>query len=237
MAKGATQERPILFSGPMVRAILDGRKTQTRRVCKPQPNGFWDSATNAASHIYQPGYLPWWQIGGINHKCPYGKTGDHLWLREAWKTGCNLDKYSPKQIREKYEDAGYRLGDRANGKCCPMFYLAGGEHKRWGDCDIADFGEWGKTRVSIHMPRWASRITLEITDVRIEQLQDITEHDAKSEGVEMGFQFAGFAADRHPAKAVGYKPMFRRLWGEINGPDSWEANPWVWVVEFKRVTQ
>jgi hypothetical protein len=109
-----------------------------------------------------------------------------------------------------------------------MFYLAGGEHKRWGDCDIADFGEWGKTRVSIHMPRWASRITLEITDVRIEQLQDITEHGAWMEGCH-----DSIIPTKYPTSVA----WFHELWSSINGPESWAANPWVWVVEFKRVTQ
>jgi len=221
----AVKERPILFSGPMVRAILDSRKTQTRRIIKPQPitwkhdeRGFELKRTDEHRPVFADTFA--------KNYSPYGQPGDFLWVRETWKTGCNLDKYSPKQIREKYEDAGYRLGDRANGKCCPMLYLANGEHKRWGDYDIADFGEWGKTRVSIHMPRWASRITLEITGVRVEQLQDITEHDAWMEGCH---------DSTIPTKYKTSVAWFHELWSSINGPASWIANPWVWVVGFRRV--
>lgn len=235
----AVRERPILFSGEMVRAILDGRKTQTRRIIKPQPeHGLmpchynktgWAECTAPNEH----------GITGCrcnDVKAPFGCGGDEyepmrLWVRETWKTGCNLDKYSPKQIREKFEDAGYRLGDRGNGKCCPMLYLANGEHKRWGDYDIADFGEWGKTRVSIHMPRWASRITLEITDVRVERLQDISEADAISEGVNLRGPVGNIV---EAMKSPGVY-QFANLWEAINGAGAWDANPWVWVVKFRPV--
>ena len=218
-------EKPILFSGEMVRAILDGTKTQTRRIIKPQPDT-WRHDERGFEFNRTDEHRPVFADTFAKNYSPYGQPGDRLWVRETWKTGCNLDKYSPKQIRETYEDAGYRLGDRKNGKCCPMLYISDGEHKRWGDHDIADFGEWGKTRVSIHMPRWASRITLEINGVRIESLHDITEDDARAEGVSTQLNGKGILSNVE---------AFRMLWTRINGASSWTQNPWVWVVEFRRI--
>jgi hypothetical protein len=180
------KERPILFSGPMVRAILGGRKTQTRRVVKPQEHAEQWPACGCAS--------------------PYGRPGDRLWVRETW---------APKQ----FEDG---VNYRASGD------LLDTGHCRW--------------KPSIHMPRRASRILLEVTDVRVERLQRITGYDAMAEGIE------GVTNDLGPGATVttfrdyetdawdraAYQ-SFRSLWRSINGPDSWDADPWVWVVSFKRV--
>jgi hypothetical protein len=175
------KERPILFSGPMVRAILDGRKTQTRRAIRPP--------------------MPWrdgWGVGLGEYNCPYGQPGDRLWVRETW---------APKQWEK--------------GAC----YRATGDLLDTGHC------QW---RPSIHMPRWASRITLEVIGVRVERLQDISEADAEAEGCEPlpmcgGPEVGGYNC---------YQSGFELLWGSINGKLApWSSNPWVWVVEFQRIPQ
>lgn len=215
-------ERPILMSGPMVRAILDGRKTQTRRVVKPQPSHFtpspnvhhprhpaayFDAYCNAPKTGANPRGMSdrwcWWtpdnRQGPDWIRCPYGAPGDRLWVRETWGTG----GYFP-----------WPYGYRADGKEYP------------GEC-------W---RPSIHMPRRASRLTLEVTVVRVERLQAITQADARAEGV---VDTSG-AWDHVPGglldtSRAGPRGAFEALWNSINGADSWDANPWVWVVEFRRV--
>lgn len=145
-------------------------------------------------------------------RCPYGQPGDRLWVRETWQS------------------------------------VPFGPHRDWPGCpDLRPQkpSEWNRTAVviwradgempgpeiwspSIHMPRWASRITLEITGVRVERLQDISEEDAAAEGVEPGYMPNSLGS----TTCAGYRPMFARVWRDINGPDSWAANPWVWVIEF-----
>lgn len=220
-------ERPILFSGPMVRAILEGRKTQTRRIIKPQPpdgahpffilcsnyekdEGRWRFAANK-DHLSET------VLGPIT--CPYGKPGDRLWVRE----GHALDG----------SQVFYRAGHAEAESSGPRVDI------RW--------------RPSIFMPRWASRITLEITGVRVERLQEISEADCLEEGI----IHAGWDPERYGSVVECY----RDLWQSINGnrpklprnlnsrryarvkawlekhPDtSWDANPWVWVVEFRWLT-
>lgn len=173
------KERPILFSGPMVRAILDGRKTQTRRPVKPQPFMATPSMFDVS-------------------KCPLGQPGDRLWVRETWRVrGKHTDGYGADQI-------GFNRSH---------FSIAYQSDITWND-DI-----YGKIRPSIHMPRWASRITLEITRVWVERVQDITEEGAIREGMV-------------PLDRSSPSEMFRDTWQSIYG--TWDANPWVWAVEFRR---
>ncbi len=187
------KERPILFNGSMVRAILDGRKTQTRRIvkniCDPiliddilpaDPKGFWCFHGNDPS---------------VCIDCPFGQVGDRLWVRETWAPVSTFDP-SPETGALYRADPVY---DGANV-------------------------EW-RWKPSIHMPRWASRITLEVTGVRVERLNEISESDAISEGVTLP----------NPELETYYSG-FKRLWQSINGDHSWSLNPWVWVIEFKRVT-
>jgi hypothetical protein len=198
------KERPILMSAPMVRALLEGRKTQTRRVLKPHPEWVKDGVMfwkNKAAMIHM-------------HACPYGQLGDRLWVRE---TGWERPERTPKMMREGADTWE------------AYYYDADG----WSAQDHADFKAWGfKRRPSIHMPRWASRILLELTDIRVERLQDISEEDAKAEGVSFG-NITDQATGEIDCDAI---EAYETLWESINGPGSWDKNPWVWVISFKKVS-
>lgn len=188
------KERPILFSGPMVNAILDGRKTQTRRVVKPQGAILTDELARSL------GVRPPETKNQPVIACPYGAVGDRLWVRETW--------FSP---------------PKPNNEC--IGFAADREYPP----DVVY-----RKRPSIHMPRWASRITLEVTGVRVERLQDISDADCVAEGC------PGWYSPMHPdqGNTDGRTPSeeYRDLWESIHGPKSWEANDWVWVVEFARIT-
>lgn len=198
------RERPILMSAPMVRALLNGTKTQTRRVVRwPETfSGSFDHLRQDAVEYFNAGLLP------LRLRCPYGAPGDVLWVREAWcHTGTGV----------------WTISDARNAYDGQVIYRADGER---------DGVKWWP---SIHMPRWASRITLRITDVRVERLQDIGEADARAEGCPFdheGNQYEPPAAD--PWQGYG-RASFSLLWSKINGGASWDANPWVWVVAFERV--
>jgi len=225
------KERPILFSAPMVRAILDGSKTQTRRVVKPQPHQSeyepdhfsWMEKTKKreVSKGWRPdgngGRIPTETVtpkgtlrsvsvsrGWFSEHCPYGQPGDRLWVRETF---------------------------------CPDWADHGPIYKANGGSAIeAGYPREPRWKPSIHMPRKFSRITLEITGVRVERLQEISEDDACAEGV-------SYTGPYPNAVLSGFLPRpddlarkeFKLLWESINGADSWAANPWVWVIKFKRV--
>ncbi len=198
------KERPILFSAPMVRAILEGRKTQTRRVVKLYDGNHADKAGCFRRAL--PGERGEWvqycAAGAWTEvRCPYGAPGDRLWLRETW--------------RPFYTDSAIYLADA-------------GTHRLNASSEAEAKRMWPGWKPSIHMPRRHSRIDLEVTGVRVERLQDISEADAFAEG-----------ATREPIterSLFSARLMFQTLWGDINGVESWNANPRVWVVEFKRVT-
>ena len=230
------KERPILFSAPMVRAILEGRKTVTRRAIKVQPH--IDASGNfcvGRSNYGQDGYGKPMTKHFVNGCCPYGKPGDRLWVRETFallgnEDGCCID-WQDNLVKGDERDAAriYRAS------CPPGDYglnqiPAKAEWKP--DTEAMEYdGAW---RPSIHMPRWASRILLEITDVRVERLQDITYEQAAAEGVHRGPLREWCASDEGGACHKYPVPAFRDLWQSVGG--NWDANPWVWVVEFKRVT-
>ncbi len=195
-------ERPIIFSAPMVRAILDGRKTQTRRAIKPVPTFNGGGACHDADALQQDFVEPYWVFP---ETCKYGKPGDLLWVREAWT------QY-PIELNPEPCDAWYKA--TSNGPPPPF-----------------------KWRPSIHMPRWASRITLEVKGVRVERLQDITQKDAIAEGLTKEIAPNGHVTWHVPDLLGAQTPCraFRLLWENINGPGAWESNPWVWVIEFERV--
>ncbi|WCD79187.1 hypothetical protein [Pseudomonas sp. TUM22785] len=197
------KERPIIFSGPMVRAILEGRKTVTRRVVKPAP-----VAIDAPPPAIAGGHWEWkgkrlaGQRDEFLAQCPYGQPGDRLWVRET------------------YGDADCRLTYRAD--------LDDGAH-----CKVK------KWIPAIHMFRRDSRILLEITDVRVERLQAISTEQAMAEGVRRYERHAElgdyFYVDDTTTYSANPLHSFELLWKGINGADSWDANPWVWVVEFRRI--
>lgn len=211
MSAETPRERPILFNEQMVRAILEGRKTVTRRVMKPQPD-FLGSMVDPNT--------PFKTLDAGLHAritCPYGEPGDRLWVREAWAADAQVDAIAPR--------------DLSQGE--PIWYPADFSVQQTGCSMISK----GRGRPSIHMPRWASRILLEITAVRVERLQDISEEQALAEGVH------GEPCDhaRQACSDIGCwgdtaNGAFGFLWEQLNGAGAWQANPWVWVVEFKRVT-
>jgi hypothetical protein len=199
------KERPILFSAPMVRAILEGRKTVTRREVKKP------AALDCLAAGFEPAFLA---LPGNADLCPYGKVGDRLWVREAWQADAQVNEVAPREL--------------SHGE--PIRYPADGASRQTGCSMITP----GKTRPSIHMPRWVSRILLEIIDVRVERLQEISRSDIRAEGLECPPELA--SDDVSPNYRDWYPAAWRDLWESINGAESWNANPWVWVVEFKRVT-
>ena len=224
------KERPILFSAPMVRAILEGRKTVTRREVKKQ------AALDCLAAGFEPAFLA---LPGNADLCPYGQPGERLWVRETWgvishdfdERG-NMADWKPDRpasaIREMRFGQGYYSGH--------VIYRADGEAAWAGDDDGGgdDRSAW---KPSIHMPRIASRILLEITGVRVERLQDITYEEAVAEGVHRDSACRMWTATDEGGACHKYPvPAFRDLWSGINGADAWDANPWVWVVEFKQVT-
>jgi hypothetical protein len=232
------RERGILFSAPMVRAILEGRKTQTRRVVPRATGAFWD----------HPGWTPTvmrdgtilWRARAPEHafamplKCPYGAPGDRLWVRETWGA------VSPDEISRPLRECTIEYRADLPPGCTDRPGKWPAEHSADPECP--------KWRPSLHMPRWASRLTLEVTSVRVERLQDITEEGARAEGVEQfgsgdcdecsDFSCAACAdteAD-YPGVRGGNQLLFAELWDRINGKRApWASNPWVWVVSFERV--
>ena len=214
------KERPILFSAPMVRAILEGRKTVTRRPVKVQPRSRADigSYGKGQPFIRNP------DVTKLNPECPLGKPGERLYVRET----CFINDY---------REACVPVDERES---CEIHYRADGIPDFEGEEELI---RW---RPSIHMPRWASRILLEVTDVRVERLQDISEGQAVDEGlvwegVKDGQTYWNHTDHRYPpgshqqfsVSGTDAVSAFRDLWNSTSG--DWDANPWVWVVEFKRV--
>lgn len=239
------KERPIFFSAPMVRAILEGRKTVARRAVKIQPRSRADigSFGKGQPFIRNP------DATKRNPGCPYGRPGDRMWVRETWgvishdfdEKG-NMTDWKPDRpataIRELPFGRGYYSGH--------VIYRADGEAEWAGDDDGS-----GDTRSgwhpSIHMPRAASRILLEIIDVRVERLREgegETAFESRyiAEGIHRihhgdgEYYYHPFSSEPGPGNWIDPYDAWRELWVPINGAESWNANPWVWVVEFKQVT-
>ncbi|HEN3233851.1 TPA: hypothetical protein U5D48_004338 [Yersinia enterocolitica] len=200
-------EKPILFNAEMVNAILSGRKTQTRRIMKVQPaecnHTHWPEYPNPEWKLYDRGWNCAVCGNGVSLTerdvtgiiCPLGKPGDRLWVREAFAAGLCTESTLAYRATHKTEDL----------------------EEGWG--------ETIKWTPSIHMPRWASRINLLITGVRVERLQDISDADASAEGCKISSMQSGECLS----------DMFARLWKSIYGDESWQANPWVWVINFDRM--
>ncbi|HFR4612953.1 TPA: hypothetical protein ACHVT9_002461 [Klebsiella pneumoniae] len=240
------KERGMIFNGEMVRAILDGRKTQTRRIMKPQPGpcprgGHWwpSNVFKTMLHVeeeMQNGKGGW---GGlVGDACPFGAVGDRIWVRETWGVVSHeldedgrIQPWTPDRpatvIHEMPFGNGYYSGH--------AIYAADGDFT-WGDDDGYEDGRscW---KPSIHMPRAASRILLEITDVRVERLNAISEEDARAEGIIDGGCLN--CGEPEPCGCANPEPdatdAFAYLWQSIYWKENWNANPWVWVIEFKRV--
>lgn len=223
------RELPIPFTAPMVRAILAGTKTQTRRVMRPQP--FVDDQGNACwkgINFGQDGRgplfrslassLPSSRTGRVH--CPYGKPGDKLWVREPWATLASEDHLPPRECSRDVR-----------------FYEAEHGRQRGTNPRI------GKPRPGMFMPRWHSRLTLENAGVRVERLHDINEADAIAEGIvplpgQDGEPGAWWTADVSLGAALhGRTPVaaYMKLWEHINGRGSWALNPWLWVIDFRRL--
>jgi len=231
------KERPILFSAPMVRALLDGSKTQTRRAMKTQlvygdvcgmfASWYLPNKANTGGTLYPNGK------DAILATCPHGQPGDRLWVRETWGVishvwdeACNLIDWVPDRpataISEMPFGQGYYSGH--------VIYAADGAFE-WSGDDDGDGDPRSAWHPSIHMPRRASRILLEIVSVRVEWLNDCSDADARAEGTPGGHGVI-------PSYNYNATPSehYAHLWESINGAGSWAANPWVWVIEFKRVT-
>ena len=206
------KERPILFNSKMVAAIIAGEKTQTRRVF---PQGYLHNIDHSvwgptkARAAKEPGLWMWDANNRqtvFSARCRYGLVGDRLWVRETWGEA---------------SDEGYKfIRYRADGACLRNGYESGYLSQTW--------------RPSIFMPRWASRILLEITAIRVERLQEITQQDARSEGVKrLTIADGGYV----PTSGSDYVGAFRLAWDSINAKRgyAWERNPWVFVIEFKRI--
>ncbi|HHB7327746.1 TPA: hypothetical protein ACN7LF_003401 [Klebsiella pneumoniae] len=234
------KERGMIFNGELVRAILDGRKTQTRRPIKWKQTRLTEIGEREDGSKW-----PWSEDAehacDFWHPCPFGAVGDRIWVRETWATlgnedGCCVDW-----------EGNLCKGDE---RSAARIYRASCEQRPgdYGLWSIPDDAYWkphtkehkfeGAWRPSIHMPRWASRILLEITDVRVERLNAISEEDATAEGVPP----AGCLLPDYPGTFLTpkgdfatAKVAFLRLWESIYGEDSWKANGWVWVISFKRV--
>ena len=216
-----TKERPILFSGAMVRALLDGTKAQTRRIVK--------GASSVMLH----------HVGGVDvtaeevrrrFRCPYGVVGDRLWVCETWCLA---------------HDEWAHNEPPADGR--PSSPEGEGVYYRATEPECETPEGRSPWRPSIHMPRWASRITLEVTDVRVQRLQDISEEDARAEGARRFDDIPDVSpygtgprwsmeSPTSTAQCLGSPQMaFANLWNRINGEGAWDANPWVWAISFKRV--
>ena len=204
-----SKERPIIFSAPMVRAILEGRKSMTRRIVKPQPNvihAIHPDASITTNLIFSK--------GDQRIHCPYGVPGDRLWVRETWdflpdgQNSANIFYWVDGDFQQRIPPPEYN----------PFLYNN------------------PRKRPSIHMPRWASRITLEIVSVRVERVKEISEEDADKEGFGGDFPHRIFPELFNPdCGHLSMQECFAALWESIHGPCSWEQNPWVWVIEFGRI--
>ncbi|MBM7326674.1 hypothetical protein JS562_26800 [Agrobacterium sp. S2] len=223
-------DSPILFSAPMVRAILrqienpGTGKTQTRRIVKPQPSvsgtvALGDRVIEAAE----------WQIR--EGKFIRINEGDRLYVREAWRVSRMHDQVAPRDLKPRtmtvfFEAGGSIANQDAPGDWKPAVWPEIGERPDWA----------GKFRQAMHMPRWASRITLEVTGVKVERLQDCSEADAFAEGIARIGRFYGVPeADWDSASTRSAVDAYAKLWDEINGPGAWEANPWVAAYTFRPI--
>ena len=224
--------KPILFQPDMVRALLEGRKSQTRRMVKPQPI----DVTGKDIDDYSPD-----AFAAIARHGPYGKPGDLLYVREPYYFGCHLDAYSPSQVVSTI--GGFVVN-----------YITDDQVKCFGEPNKFGMGDWGRYRHARFMPRTLSRLTLKITDIRVERVQDISIQDVFSEGVRLPaadgnvlIELSGKHAaakylpddymdmDREKRLELVPRAYFASLWDSID--NNWDDNPWVWCVSFEVIKQ
>jgi hypothetical protein len=227
MKETKVKNTPILFCNEMVKKLLLDEKTMTRRTLKTQPvtveywkGGEKTTETDVTYAVMRDEYGKGWAYCG-NFKCPYGKVGDTLWVKESFYGWGHWEKIgTTKTGKDKwsfvYDSKDVLFDEPKEGL--------------WSSCDQPHTPRWHK-RNSLFMPKWASRIQLEITKTRVERLQDITEEDAKSEGASLDCPIGYLPAYLDSP----YVYSFAQLWEQINGGESWQKNVWVWVVEFRRV--
>lgn len=218
--QGVARERPVLFSPPMVRALLAGTKTQTRRTMLYQPHegaevvcdDFHPTVIDKAGEE-GPGpevFGAWWADGEMALPCPYGRPGDRLWVRESFRLCAEADGTKPRDT-----DAGYRV---------------------WYEADAPHQPGFGKRRPGMFMPRWACRLLLTLESVRVERLNDISEADALAEGAIPQWEPGCSGRLMEALGGFSFRPAasaYADLWEQINGPGSWSSNPWVWVLAFR----
>ncbi len=249
MKKQPTTTHPILFTADMVRAILEGRKTQTRRIIKPQPrqdaSGGWQygkdyrnscsAAASPATDVLFP------------YECPYGQPGHHLWVRETWLPAAwdaqegmvkfmYKDQTKSKWIQPYQDDPDGEKFDKLWLSICDELARKGIKPGKDGMYNFQGIEQPLSWRPAIHMPRAASRIHLQITDIRAQRLHDITEADAIAEGIEENSgKYRHYNCPSKFAPLFDCEPIesYRTLWEKINGPHSWEQNPWVWAITFR----
>lgn len=215
------KERPILFSAPMIRALLANTKTQTRRALSPQPPETTHQVSKWHHPDLRPHFFAWTDNGkggaeladgGWCKPCPYGMPGERLWVREAFRLCAEADATPPRDT-----DAAYRV---------------------WYEADAPHQPGFGKLRPSMFMPRWACRLVLTLESVRVERLNDISESDALAEGVTPKWEPGCSGRLMEALGGFSFRPAasaYADLWEQINGPGSWDANPWVWCLSFRRV--
>lgn len=236
-------DRPILFSGPMVRALLDGRKTQTRRIIKPQPfaSGYYDGEIEINVIQANDQYPKAFRFnanavggGAILEEVfePRINAGDRLWVRENVSAYDDVEADSLALIYEA-DELKVSLGDRhsVSEDVGEKWWLLNAYRTDNPDID------GGKRVPSIHMPRWASRVTLIVTDVHVKRLQDISEAEAIAEGAKQYSSSTKLSRAFNPDWKGIYRQGYAELWNAINGPGSWEANPWVAAYTFSVIRQ
>jgi hypothetical protein len=243
------KEHPILFSSPIIRAILESRKSQTRRIIKPQPElsesvGFvwkgraFGKAISGGEEGTRNNFIR--SHIGKSPVCPYGVPGDKLWVKEAWRVGNTHDERTPNQIWEHLTEIGRGV---------TVLYEAGGwrsiapvervEVKYEYDKPMPGWA--GRKRSSMFMPRLFSRITLEITDVRVQRLNEISDEDCIAEGIDYDkgtmhcANYLDLKDDERIGRWLGPKGSYASLWEKINGKGSWDANPWLWCLSFRMI--
>jgi hypothetical protein len=242
------KDRPIIFHARSIKGILSGRKTQTRRIMKPQPPEW-------CTEFGYTAFTPDASISGRGRyegepaekffKCRYGKRGDRLWVRETWqplrtqtaeeqsRVAAILERFRSGQVKDIVGEA---MAMSSVGRSGELTYLYAADFGDWAYHVDSDLRPW---KPSIHMPRVASRFILDVVSIRVERVQDISEKDALAEGLirnTVGWWLGQERpdADQHSPQFGYHAPAFAQLWDDTNGKGAWQRNDWVWVIEFKR---